>query len=87
MGGKGGAGGGKGGGQIQQGYDPYAMYDPELKSKAQAFADAARAEEFNEYFQEQIRLEAERLAGKSPSEAYAMYNPTLKSGDVSLRPR
>jgi hypothetical protein len=28
MGGKGGAGGGKGGGQIQQGYDPNVMYDP-----------------------------------------------------------
>ena len=77
MGGKGGAGGGKGGGQIQQGYDPYAMYDPTLKSKAQAFADAARRREFNEYFQEQARLEAERLAGRRPSEA----------GDVPLRPR
>ena len=77
MGGKGGAGGGKGGGQIQQGYDPYAMYDPTLKSKAQAFADAVRRREFNEYFQEQARLEAERLAGRRPSEA----------GDVPLRPR
>ena len=76
-GGKGGVGGGKGGGQIQQGYDPYAMYDPTLKSKAQAFADAARRKEFNEYFQEQARLEAERLAGRRPSEA----------GDVPLRPR
>tara|TARA_R100001443_G_scaffold98450_1_gene105477 strand:+ start:898 stop:1962 length:1065 start_codon:yes stop_codon:yes gene_type:complete len=78
MGGKGGAGGGKGGGQIQQGYDPYAMYDPTLKSKAQAFADAARQKEFDKYFQEQARLEAERLAaGGKGSEG----------GDKPLRPR
>tara|TARA_R110002012_G_scaffold86677_1_gene215084 strand:- start:1240 stop:1740 length:501 start_codon:yes stop_codon:yes gene_type:complete len=63
-GGKGGVGGGKGGGQIQQGYDPYAMYDPTAKSKAQAFAEAGNLKE-----QERARLEAERLAGRRPSEA------------------
>ena len=81
MGGKGGAGGGKGGGQI---YNMHTPVDPTREVapgpdaiKDQAFADAARQKEFDEYFQEQARLEAERLAGRRPSEA----------GDVPLRPR
>jgi hypothetical protein len=48
------------------------MYDPTAKSKAQAFAEAKNLKE-----QERARLEAERLAGRRPSEA----------GDKPLRPR
>lgn len=70
-GGKGGAGGGKGGGRIYNMYDgtrfgdevppsPYSEY----ASKAQAFAEAGNLKE-----QERARLEAERLAGRRPSEA------------------
>ncbi len=63
-GGKSRVGGGKCEGTIQQGYEPYAKYYPTAKSKAQAFAEAGNLKE-----QERARLEAERLAGRRPSEA------------------